>query len=402
MTGIQKYVARAGCGAVSIVVTLLPFFGHFFARLPLARADAVMDEATSDDSAPPAAKPDLPADHAAAIAALLKAINSDKLYDLGTIPSYCRVIKDFGIARVGVERILMGMDAFDVDQTLRVLFAFGCFGHLAERAAPRVAECMTSRVQTIRVYAPQVLGDLGVADEATLASLYSGLGDGNRLVAFKSAIAICKLKRDEESIRRVIEIAHTNAESQTQIDAIEAFAKFTACAPLVVPEVKARLDARDVRIRLAAAEGLLELDQHVVAATKVLVDIMSIPGGDVNDRLRLKAANVLAEHSLHLDSVDELVKGRLTAASPHTRAHAVLILGKYIEKNEPSRLVAALSDDDWAVRMSAADALGKFIGDVSAVIPALEKATEDRTELVQWTAKTALTRIQQRKCNLVK
>ena len=276
-----------------------------------------------------------------------------------------------------VTALLQAVDDETQKVRLEAIYTLGVVARppLQSDAVPALIKALDHYDPLVRAGAAEVIGRLQVKSAG--AALMKAVNDSKEPVRFAAMRAVGEL-RDGTAVEALTQQFNFYAKGEGAWSALDALARVGH--PSSVPLFKSRLGDRDPYLRRAAAEGLGRAgDTSEVAALEIAA------GNDQSAMAR--AAMAFALQKLGRNYVTRLVDFMGSEKMvPQIEAY-LLELGPPIARELPARL----QEPDPAMRARVADVLGA-IGDPS-VLPALQKAAEDRDRDAADAAKRAIERI---------
>ncbi|MFM7108382.1 MAG: HEAT repeat domain-containing protein [Planctomycetaceae bacterium] len=250
------------------------------------------------------------------------------------------------------------------EERLQAILALAAIGEPAAAAAPQLVatlESQESQESFLRMAAAFALGSIRAA--AADAALEKAVNDPQEFLATTAAWARAKIHPDDAALRA---------------DA--------------VARLKKALQAKEPRMRKAAASGLSDLAERLDDASRqeVAVELAELLD-DTDEAVGMAAGGGLVR--LGGVAVEHLRK-RLAEPEHRRQALGVLAAIGAAAKAAVPDLEAALADPDEACSTEAAVALGALGADAAAAVPALQKLLADGVAPgIRYTAAYALGRI---------
>jgi HEAT repeat protein len=279
-----------------------------------------------------------------------------------------------------VTALLRAVDDETQKVRLEAIYALGVVAQppLQADAVPALIKALDHYDPQVRAGAAAVAGRLQVKNASE--ALIKAVNDSQAPVRFAAMRALGEL-RDESAVNALTQQFNYYGKGEGAWSALDALARIAH--PSSVPLFKSRIADRDPYLRRAAAEGLGRAgDTSETAALEI--------GAGNDGSAMVRAAMAFALQKLGRNYVTRIVDF-LSDDKLVAQAQGYLLeLGPPIARELPARL----QEPDPAVRARVADVLG-FIGD-RTVLPALQKAAEDRNRDAAEAAKRAIERIQSR------
>lgn len=301
------------------------------------------------------------------------------------------VIAQIGMdAKICVPHLSDLLNENHLDSCLAAVHALSSMGRAAERALVPLLELLTSYNAELRCWVVTCLGYIGVCDEEVVRSLCRCLQDRDHDVREAAAWALKDLEVTDDSV--VDSLFRAFQPDDAGLAVIETLISIsTERAQRYSEQIKQGLlrrlesDNRDQLIHTLQA-----LSRYGSRASDCSSQILTLLGHD-SIEVREEAAFALGEVRAK-PAVGPLVE-RLGEEENSVKALIIGALGEIGDASD--EVIHALSpflfDDDNEVRMSAAEALGKFRN--TELVPLLEDALEDRDAGVRGYAEKALKEI---------
>lgn len=186
---------------------------------------------------------------------------------------------------------------------------------------------------------------------------------------------------DAKKVEKLIARLADPKESE-RIDAISdiLFLKYEANINAVIPEFRKLLSDDSIKVRMDAADALVEMDQPIDESLLVTAE-----NGLKHERddIRIDAAYLMRRLGHHAALKIDSVVPALQDSNDRVRALAAQILGSagpdYKTKSIPA-LIQATKDDQQRVRLNAADALTQVDGPFDTAITVIVEVLQQQTE----------------------
>jgi HEAT repeat protein len=287
----------------------------------------------------------------------------------------------------------------------------GKLGSLAKSAVPALTALLDDPNETVRAATASALGNIRSASDKTIAELMRVMRRGDYYDSEHAAAALAKLGYEampallEASTYPGYGVAHHAREALAQIHD-------PAAIPALIEQVQ--------QGSTSAIEGLARMGSEAVAAVPVLVDLLNSENtayqwyaiealgkiGDksavpaltqklTSDNARTRQSAIKALGQIGDPSVMPLIRERLRNRDDSIHAEAIKAYDWSQDRNNAiATLTKLLEDDDFAVRMNAAEILGS-LHDMRAV-DSLINALDDDETIVRRAAARALGRLNAR------
>ncbi len=276
-----------------------------------------------------------------------------------------------------VTALLQAVDDATQKVRLEAIYTLGVVARppLQADAVPALIKALDHYDPQVRAGAAEVIGRLQVTSAGD--ALMKAVNDSKEPVRFAAMRALGEL-RDGSAVEALTQQFTFYGKGEGAWSALDALARIGHASS--VPLFKSRLGDKDPYLRRAAAEGLGRAgDTSEIAALEI--------GAGNDGSPMVRAAMAFTLQKLGRNYVTRLVDFMSSQKMVPQIEGYLLELGPPVARELPARL----QEPDPAVRAHVADVLGA-IGDRS-MLPALQKAAEDRDRDAAEAAKRAIERI---------
>lgn len=357
--------------------------------------------------------------HAGSVKALVPALSAalrDKYPEVRAAAALA--LADIGpSARAAAPYLARALNDSDENTRIRVAQALGEIGEPSDAAFCGLVFQLQDQSPAVRARAAEALGKFGPAAAHTIPVLKEALRDSNPQVAGSAALALAALgavvpeaaplyvlalnsenHRSAEQALRALGSAGVMAEAQALTDKrLEQYARREAAACLgrmgaeAAPATNALIAALadpDKELQKRAALALLELRAAPAESAPILLRLMQDGGGD------LRATVLNAFEKMNGPAATEAAYDALKVRDDRPlRREAARVLARLAPrlKDDPSQVIAALSDEDETVVFLLTDALAKSGAEPEKITDALIAAMNGKGEETPLRACQALT-----------
>jgi HEAT repeat protein len=292
----------------------------------------------------------------------------------------------------GVLRDLLKDEDFQV--RMWAASALSVCGPSAKVALPELAGLLQGTNQQFQAIAAQTLSNLGTNAAVAVPALKQMMQQASGQARWTAAQALWRISKNAPlvipALIEALEVKGTSyADTWPSFFAANTLAEIGPEAKTSVPALSRMLEAKDVKLRLAAAAALVQISPETAGLAEVLgTALQQNPGPFQNISQK-------ALRELGAKSVPVLMKAA-DDPSPLARRQSIEIMGSIgPQAREAVPLVAAkLKDADESVRRAAAEALRDMVPESKAAAPELRAALNDRSGMVRTAAAVALIRLE--------
>jgi HEAT repeat protein len=265
--------------------------------------------------------------------------------------------------------------------------AIGRIGTLPEETTPDLVEGLAHADNVVRAQTAEALGTIGTPAADAVPALVEALGDPNDRVRVKTAEALGKIGPAAAPAVPALVRALGDEDNLVRVRAADALGEIGPEAGAAIPALAELLGHGNPHVRAGAARALGRIGP---AADQALPGLLAL-ARDEDGEVRAQAVFAVGAVERLTEAPGRVLLDALRDSDPQVRSAAVAALAKHPEVPEAGRAVAELLGDSNAeVRAEVARALAPLAGPGQEVIDGLCRLLQDDDPAVQVAAAQAL------------